>query len=147
MKDDSASLIDLSKNNKKKKLISSSSMKSTIQKAIVKLMEWEPNLKNPVGEVIDVLGDKGNNTTEMHAVLAEYGLPYKYPVDVEAAADHIDAGITPEEVAKRIDLRGVTTFTIDPRDAKDFVDALSFVIMLFVFCYFCKSNAFILISL
>ena len=95
------------------------------QKAIVKLMEWEPNLKNPVGEVIDVLGDKGNNTTEMHAILAEYGLPYKYPVDVEVAADHIDAGITPEEVAKRIDLRGVTTFTIDPRDAKDFDDALS----------------------
>lgn len=95
------------------------------QKAIVKLMEWEPNLKNPVGEVIDVLGDKGNNTAEMHAILAEYGLPYKYPVDVEAAADHIAAGITPEEVAKRIDLRGVTTFTIDPRDAKDFDDALS----------------------
>ena len=95
------------------------------QKAIVKLMEWEPNLKNPVGEVIDVLGDKGNNTTEMHAILAEYGLPYKYPVDVEVAADHIDAGITPEEVAKRIDLRGVTTFTIDPCDAKDFDDALS----------------------
>lgn len=95
------------------------------QKAVVKLMEWEPNLKNPVGEVIDVLGDKGNNTTEMHAILAEYGLPYKYPVDVEAAADHIDAGITPEEVAKRIDLRRVTTFTIDPRDAKDFDDALS----------------------
>lgn len=95
------------------------------QKAVVKLMEWEPNLKNPVGEVIDVLGDKGNNTTEMHAILAEYGLPYKYPVDVEVAADHIDAGITPEEVAKRIDLRGVTTFTIDPRDAKDFDDALS----------------------
>ena len=95
------------------------------QKAIVKLMEWEPNLKNPVGEVIDVLGDKGNNTAEMHAILAEYGLPYKYPADVEAAADHIDAGITPEEVAKRIDLRGVTTFTIDPRDAKDFDDALS----------------------
>lgn len=95
------------------------------QKAVVKLMEWEPNLKNPVGEVIDVLGDKGNNTAEMHAILAEYGLPYKYPADVEAAADHINAGITPEEVAKRIDLRGVTTFTIDPRDAKDFDDALS----------------------
>jgi ribonuclease R len=95
------------------------------QKAVVKLMEWEPSLKNPVGEVIDVLGDKGNNTAEMHAILAEYGLPYKYPVDVEAAADHIDAGITSEEVAKRIDLRGVTTFTIDPRDAKDFDDALS----------------------
>jgi len=95
------------------------------QKVVVKLLEWQPNMKNPVGEVIDVLGEKGDNTTEMHAILAEFGLPYKYPADVEAAADHIDAGITAEEVAKRIDMRGVTTFTIDPRDAKDFDDALS----------------------
>lgn len=95
------------------------------QKVVVKLLEWEPNLKNPVGEVIDVLGDKGNNDTEMHAILAEFGLPYKYPAEVEAAADKIDAGITAEEVAKRIDMRGITTFTIDPRDAKDFDDALS----------------------
>lgn len=95
------------------------------QKVIVKLMKWEPNLKNPVGEVIDVLGDKGNNDTEMHAILAEYGLPYSYPPEVDAAAENIDAGITPEEVERRIDLRRVTTFTIDPRDAKDFDDALS----------------------
>lgn len=95
------------------------------QKVIVKLMQWEPNMKSPVGEVIDVLGDKGNNDTEMHAILAEFGLPYKYPEEVEAAADKIDAGITPEEIAKRIDMRKVTTFTIDPRDAKDFDDALS----------------------
>lgn len=95
------------------------------QKAVVKLLSWEPNLKNPVGEVIDVLGDKGNNNAEMHAILAEFGLPYRYPADVEAAADKIDAGITPEEVARRIDMRGITTFTIDPRDAKDFDDALS----------------------
>lgn len=95
------------------------------QKAVVKLLEWEPNLKNPVGEVIDVLGNKGDNTTEMHAILAEFGLPYKYPSEVEAAADKIDAGITPEEVSKRMDMRKVTTFTIDPRDAKDFDDALS----------------------
>lgn len=95
------------------------------QKVIVKLLGWEPNAKNPIGEVIDVLGDKGDNNTEMHAILAEFGLPYKYPVEVEAAADKIDAGITPEEVAKRIDMRGVTTFTVDPRDAKDFDDALS----------------------
>lgn len=95
------------------------------QKAVVKLLEWEPNLKNPVGEVIDVLGDKGDNTVEMHAILAEFGLPYKYPADVEAAANKMDAGITPEEVSKRIDMRQVTTFTIDPRDAKDFDDALS----------------------
>lgn len=95
------------------------------QKVIVKLMQWEPNMKSPVGEVIDVLGDKGNNDTEMHAILAEFGLPYKYPEEVEAAADKIDAGITKEEIAKRIDMRKITTFTIDPRDAKDFDDALS----------------------
>lgn len=95
------------------------------QKAVVKLSGWEPNLKNPVGEVIDVLGEKGDNNAEMHAILAEYGLPYKYPKEVEEAAAKIDAGITPEEVAKRVDLRGVPTFTIDPRDAKDFDDALS----------------------
>ena len=97
----------------------------TGQKDVVKLLAWEANAKNPVGEVIDVLGDKGDNTTEMHAILAEFGLPYKYPADVEAAAEKIDAGITPDEVAKRIDMRNVTTFTVDPRDAKDFDDALS----------------------
>lgn len=95
------------------------------QKVVVKLLEWQPNMKNPVGEVVDVLGEKGDNTTEMHAILAEYGLPYKYPADVEAAAGLIDAGITSEEVARRIDMRDVVTFTIDPRDAKDFDDALS----------------------
>jgi len=97
----------------------------TGQKAVVKLLDWEPNAKNPVGEVVDILGDKGDNNTEMHAILAEFGLPYKYPDDVEAAAAIIGAGITPEEVAKRIDMRHVTTFTVDPRDAKDFDDALS----------------------
>ena len=97
----------------------------TGQKAVVKLLAWEPNAKNPIGEVIDILGDKGDNNTEMHAILAEFGLPYKYPEDVEAAAAIIDAGITPEEVAKRIDMRNVTTFTVDPHDAKDFDDALS----------------------
>lgn len=95
------------------------------QKAIVKLVEWTPNMKNPVGEVIDVLGEKGNNTVEMHAILAEFGLPYKYPEKVEEAANQMDAGITPEEISKRIDMRKITTFTIDPRDAKDFDDALS----------------------
>jgi len=95
------------------------------QKVIVKLMQWEPNMKNPVGEVIDILGNKGDNNTEMHAILAEYGLPYTYPAEVDAAAEHMDAGITPEEVKRRIDMRKTTTFTIDPRDAKDFDDALS----------------------
>jgi ribonuclease R len=97
----------------------------TGQKAVVKLMAWEPNAKNPVGEVIDILGDKGDNNTEMHAILVEFGLPYKYPTNVEEAASKIDAGITSEEVAKRTDMRDVVTFTIDPRDAKDFDDALS----------------------
>ncbi len=95
------------------------------QKAVVKLSGWEPNLKNPVGEVIDVLGEKGDNNAEMHAILAEFGLPYKYPKEVEDAASKIDAGITPEEISRRIDFRNVPTFTIDPRDAKDFDDALS----------------------
>lgn len=95
------------------------------QKVIVRLLQWEPDMKSPVGEVIDVLGDKGNNDTEMHAILAEFGLPYKYPEAVDAAASKIDAGITPDEVARRVDMRGITTFTIDPRDAKDFDDALS----------------------
>ena len=95
------------------------------QKAVVKLLDWEPNAKNPIGEVIDILGDKGDNNAEMHAILAEFGLPYKYPEEVEAEAAKIDAGITPEEVAKRVDMRNVTTFTVDPRDAKDFDDALS----------------------
>jgi len=97
----------------------------TGQKAVVKLLEWEANAKNPVGEVIDILGDKGDNNAEMHAILAEFGLPYKYPAEVEAAANKMEAGITPAEVAKRIDMRNVTTFTVDPRDAKDFDDALS----------------------
>ena len=95
------------------------------QKAIVKVVSWEEKGKNPVGEVVDILGDKGDNNAEMHAILAEFGLPYTYPEEIEKAAFKIDSGITPEEVAKRIDMRGVTTFTIDPRDAKDFDDALS----------------------
>jgi ribonuclease R len=95
------------------------------QKAVVKIAEWRPQDRNPIGEVVDVLGDVGENNAEMHAILAEFGLPYKYPEEVERAADKIEAGIIPEEIAKRIDLRAVTTFTIDPRDAKDFDDALS----------------------
>ena len=95
------------------------------QKVVVRLLGWEPNLKNPVGEVIDILGNRGDNNTEMHAILAEFGLPYKYPENVEHEADKITAGITPEEVARRIDMRNVPTLTIDPRDAKDFDDALS----------------------
>lgn len=94
-------------------------------KAIARITCWKDDEMNPRGEVVDILGRKGENTAEMHAILAEFGLPYKYPENVEKAADKIDAGITPEEVAKREDFRNVTTFTIDPRDAKDFDDALS----------------------
>ena len=97
----------------------------TGQKAIVRITSWPDDAKNPIGEVVDVLGQTGENTTEMHAILAEFGLPYIYPKNVDEAAKKIDAGITPEVVAAREDMRGVTTFTIDPKDAKDFDDALS----------------------
>ena len=94
-------------------------------KVVAKITEWRDDEMNPRGEIIDVLGRKGENNTEMHAILAEFGLPYSYPKNVEAAADKIQADITPKEVAKREDFRNITTFTIDPRDAKDFDDALS----------------------
>lgn len=94
-------------------------------KAVVKITSWPDDAKNPRGEVVDILGKAGENNAEIHAILAEFGLPYKYPQNVEKAADKIQAGITPEEIARREDFRGVTTFTIDPKDAKDFDDALS----------------------
>ena len=97
----------------------------TGDKAIVKVTEWPDKAKNPIGQVIDILGKAGENTTEMHAILAEFGLPYVYPKSVETAADKIPAEISAEEIAKREDFRKVTTFTIDPKDAKDFDDALS----------------------
>jgi ribonuclease R len=88
-------------------------------------VEWPKDAKNPIGQVIDILGQAGDNTTEMHAILAEYGLPYVYPANVVAAAEKIPAEITAEDYAEREDFRKVVTFTIDPRDAKDFDDALS----------------------
>ena len=94
-------------------------------KAVARIVQWKDDEMNPRGEIIDILGEKGDNNAEMHAILAEFGLPYRYPANVEKAAEKIDAGITKEEVAKREDFRGITTFTIDPRDAKDFDDALS----------------------
>ncbi|MBR3940795.1 MAG: ribonuclease R [Bacteroidaceae bacterium] len=94
-------------------------------KAVVKLLEWPMDSKNPVGKVIDILGKSGENDAEMNAILAEYGLPYKYPEAVEQAAAKLPTDITEEEISKREDFRGVTTFTIDPVDAKDFDDALS----------------------
>ena len=94
-------------------------------KAVVRIIEWPEEAKNPMGEVIDILGTAGQNNAEMHAILAEFGLPYKYPQAVEKAAEKISDQISKEEIAKREDFRGVTTFTIDPKDAKDFDDALS----------------------
>lgn len=94
-------------------------------KVVVKITEWPDNAKNPIGKVVDILGKSGDNNTEMHAILAEFGLPYTYPQEVERAAEQINPEITVEEIARREDMRDVTTFTIDPRDAKDFDDALS----------------------
>lgn len=94
-------------------------------KAIVRILEWPEGAKNPLGRVVDVLGKAGENTAEMHAILAEFGLPYKYPEAVEKAADKIPDNISKEEIARREDFRRVPTFTIDPKDAKDFDDALS----------------------
>lgn len=94
-------------------------------KAVVKITEWPENVKNPIGQVVDILGTSGENNAEMHAILAEFGLPYTYPKSVEDAAAKMEPGITEEEIARREDMRDVTTFTIDPRDAKDFDDALS----------------------
>ena len=99
----------------------------TGDKAVVKITQWPSDeSKNIVGEVVDVLGKQGENTVEMHAILAQYGLPYRYPQRVEDAANKIAAEISEEEIARREDFRDVLTFTIDPKDAKDFDDALSF---------------------
>ena len=96
------------------------------EKAVVKITQWpSKDSKNIVGEVIDVLGKEGDNNVEMHAILAQYGLPYKYPKAVEAVAEKIEPGITEQEIRRREDFRDVWTCTIDPKDAKDFDDALS----------------------
>ena len=98
----------------------------TGDKAVVKITQWpSKESKNIVGEVVDILGKEGDNNVEMHAILAQYGLPYKYPKQVEDAAEKIDPGITPQEISRREDFRDVFTCTIDPKDAKDFDDALS----------------------
>ena len=98
----------------------------TGEKAVVKVTKWpDDDNKNIIGEVVDVLGEQGDNDVEMNSILAQYGLPYKYPKRVEEAADKITGEITAQDYAEREDFRDVTTFTIDPKDAKDFDDALS----------------------
>lgn len=95
-------------------------------KVAVVVTDWPDRSPEPLGKVVDVLGKPGENDTEMHAILAAYGLPYRFEPEVEAAANAIPDTITPAEIAGRRDFRGITTFTIDPADAKDFDDALSY---------------------
>lgn len=94
-------------------------------KAVVQVVEWPEGANNPIGRVTDILGRTGENNAEMHAILAEYGLPYTYPGNVEAIADRIPDDIPQNEIEQRLDMRDVLTFTIDPHDAKDFDDAIS----------------------
>jgi len=96
---------------------------------LVKLEDWPVKADSPFGTVIKVLGKPGEHNTEIHAILAEYGLPYDFPIEVDAYANKLDTSITKEEIAKRRDMRDVLTFTIDPKDAKDFDDALSFQVL------------------
>ncbi len=95
-------------------------------KVIVEILDWKDNADSPVGKITQVLGKPGEHDTEIHSILAEYGLPYEFPTEVELFADKLDTSIKIEEIAKRRDMRDVLTFTIDPHDAKDFDDALSF---------------------
>ena len=95
------------------------------EKVVVRIADWLPGSKSPVGELVERLGMAGNNDTEMHSILAEYELPYRFEPEIEEAAQAIDARVTAKEIAQRRDFRGVTTFTVDPADAKDFDDALS----------------------
>ncbi|MEA3452117.1 MAG: RNB domain-containing ribonuclease, partial [Bacteroidota bacterium] len=98
-------------------------------KVIAKIKDWPAHAKNPVGKIIEVLGASGNNNAEMHAILAEFGLPYKFPEFIEKEAEKISTKITNEEIKKRKDFRDTLTITIDPADAKDFDDAISLKIL------------------
>ena len=98
-------------------------------KVIVEITEWPDKADSPFGKITEVLGKPGEHDTEIHSILAEYGLPYEFPVEVERFADKLDTSIKQEEIAKRRDMRKVLTFTIDPKDAKDFDDALSFEVL------------------
>lgn len=95
------------------------------QKVLIEMTEWKKGSDNPNAKVVEVFGNPGEHETEIHAIMAEFGLPMEFAPEVEAAAKKLDTQIKPEEIAKRRDFRGITTFTIDPVDAKDFDDALS----------------------
>ncbi|MCX2744505.1 ribonuclease R [Mangrovivirga sp. M17] len=96
-------------------------------KVIVRIISWPEDEKSPIGEVVNILGKAGDNTAEMHSIMAEFGLPFEFEDKIVEAADKIPGEITKDEIAKRRDFRDTTTFTIDPADAKDFDDALSFI--------------------
>lgn len=98
-------------------------------KAVAEITDWPTEAKNPIGRIKHILGAQGENDTEMNAILAEYGFPLSFPAEVEHDAEEIPDVITPEEIAKRRDFRNITTFTIDPFDAKDFDDALSYRVL------------------
>ena len=98
-------------------------------KVIVEITEWPDGRDSPFGKITEVLGKPGEHDTEIHSILAEYGLPYSFPLEVEHFADQLDTSIKPEEIAKRRDMRDTLTYTIDPKDAKDFDDALSFKVL------------------
>ena len=93
---------------------------------VVKIEDWPKKADSPFGSVLQVLGKQGEHNTEIHAILAEYGLPYDFPVEVEVFAQKLDTSIQESEIKNRRDMRDTLTFTIDPKDAKDFDDALSF---------------------
>ncbi len=99
------------------------------EKVLVSLERWPDDADSPYGKIIEVLGIPGEHDTEIHSILAEYGLPYRFPDEVEHYANSLDTRIHPNEIKKRRDLRGILTFTIDPKDAKDFDDALSLRIL------------------
>ena len=96
------------------------------EKVLVEINDWPDNVDSPYGTITEVLGIPGEHDTEIHSILAEYGLPYSFPLEVQQFADKLDTSIKQEEIAKRRDVRDTLTFTIDPKDAKDFDDALSF---------------------
>ncbi|MFS4455363.1 ribonuclease R [Maribacter sp. 2304DJ31-5] len=98
-------------------------------KVIVEVSEWPNDVDSPYGRILKILGKPGEHHTEIHSILAEYGLPYEFPYEVQHFADALDTEIKEEEISKRRDMRNVLTFTIDPKDAKDFDDALSFAVL------------------
>ena len=99
------------------------------EKVIVEITEWPDNADSPFGKISEVLGKPGDHDTEIHSILAEYGLPYSFPLEVERFANELDTSIKEKEIAQRRDMRKDLTFTIDPKDAKDFDDALSFEVL------------------